>query len=165
MKAPAKKASAKRAPGKKVARKRAGTGRPSRYREEYAEQAFKLCLLGATDNDLANFFEVSERTVNAWKAAHPEFLQSIKRGKVQADAEVASRLYQRAIGYEVETVKVFQFQGKPVIVPLREKHAPDTAAGIFWLKNRDKARWRDKVDHEHGGADGGPINLTVTFRD
>jgi hypothetical protein len=32
-------------------------GRPSLYRDEFAEQARKLCLLGATDRDLAEFFE------------------------------------------------------------------------------------------------------------
>ena len=30
-------------------------GRPSSYRQEYAEQAYKLCLLGVTDADMADF--------------------------------------------------------------------------------------------------------------
>ncbi len=38
----------------------------SKYQEDYAEQAYKLCLLGATDNTLADFFEVSEQTINNW---------------------------------------------------------------------------------------------------
>ena len=28
-------------------------GRPTKYKEEYAEQAYKLCLLGATDKELS----------------------------------------------------------------------------------------------------------------
>ena len=74
------------------------TGRPTAYRKKYDKLALNYCLLGATDKELADFFEVSERTINAWKAAQPTFLQSIKRGKAQADAEVASRLYERACG-------------------------------------------------------------------
>ena len=54
------------------------TGRPSLYRPEYAEQAFKYSLLGATDDELARFFEVSERTIENWKIAHPEFLHALK---------------------------------------------------------------------------------------
>lgn len=48
-------------------------GRPTEYKDIYAKQAEKLCVLGATDSDLANFFEVSTRTITRWKAEHPEF--------------------------------------------------------------------------------------------
>jgi hypothetical protein len=75
-------------------------GRPTDYKTEYAEQTYKLCLLGATDKELANFFDVVESTINLWKQEHSEFSESIKRGKFQADANVADRLYQRATGYE-----------------------------------------------------------------
>lgn len=68
-------------------------GRPSAYKPEYAEQARKLCLLGHTDAELASFFEVSEQTINAWKHAHPVFLESIKKGKAVADSEVAAKLF------------------------------------------------------------------------
>lgn len=53
--------------------------RPTKYQEAYAEQARKLCLLGCTDAELADFFEVSEATINNWKLEYPEFLESIKR--------------------------------------------------------------------------------------
>lgn len=55
----------KQGSGGQLKTKHAG-GRPSKYREEYADQARKLCLLGATDADLASFFEVNEDTVNEW---------------------------------------------------------------------------------------------------
>lgn len=118
--------------------------RPSSFREEYAGQAFQLCLLGATDKDLANFFGVSETTVNNWKDAHPEFLEALKEGKQQADAKVADSLFQRALGYEHPEVKVFLHNGEPVLVPLTKHYPPDTTAAIFWLKNRRPDMWRDK---------------------
>ena len=40
-------------------------GRKSEYRIEYADQALKLCLLGATDKELAEFFSVSDQLVIA----------------------------------------------------------------------------------------------------
>jgi hypothetical protein len=126
-------------------------GRPTKYKTEYADQAYKLCLLGATDAEMANFFEVDEATINRWKEAHPEFCESIKNGKIKADAEVASSLYKRATGYKIDTVKVFQFQGEPVIVPVVEEIAPDTGAAMAWLKNRRKKEWRDKQDIEIDG--------------
>lgn len=127
--------------------------RPSSYRPEFAEQARKLCLLGATDKDLAGFFNVSEQTVNAWKGAHPEFLESLKDGKERADAMVAERLYRRALGYEHPAVKIFADpkSGAEQIVDYTEIYPPDTTAAIFWLKNRRPDLWRDKQDVEHSG--------------
>jgi hypothetical protein len=130
-------------------------GRPTAYKPEYAEQAEKLCKLGATDIELADFFEVSDRTIYRWQSQHPEFCQALKAGKDAADERVERSLYHRATGYTFEAVKIFQHQGQPVTVPYREHVPPDTTAMIFWLKNRRKDQWRDR--HEHTGADGGPL--------
>lgn len=121
-------------------------GRPSKYKDEYAKQAYKLCLLGSTDEDMADFFEVSKSTINNWKHDYPEFLDSIKRGKISADANVASRLYKRAIGYEHDEDKIFNHQGEALIVPTKKHVQPDTTAAIFWLKNRQPKMWRDKQE-------------------
>ena len=132
-------------------------GRPSSYRPEFAEQARKLCLLGATDAQLGEFFGVSEVTINAWKTAHPEFLKSLKDGKEKADALVAHSLYHRALGYKHDAVKIIAVargdnQGSSVEqVPYTEHYAPDTTAAIFWLKNRRPDLWRDKTETEHSG--------------
>lgn len=124
----------------------APVGRPTKYRPEMADQAEKLCRLGATDAEIADFFDVSERTINNWKADHPEFLQSIKRGKIQADAEVADRLFQRACGYSHGDEKIFVSEGQVVRAATVKHYAPDSTACIFWLKNRRPAQWRDKVE-------------------
>lgn len=130
-------------------------GRPTDYRPEYALQAEKLCKLGATDKELADFFEVVEDTINAWKVAHTEFSVSIKAGKDLADANVADRLYQRAMGFEHdgEEIKTLTSDTGSYIerVPIRKIYPPDTAAAIFWLKNRQKAKWRDKTETELSG--------------
>jgi hypothetical protein len=142
-KRPAKKSPAKRS---KVVKDLGG--RPTKYRSEYAEQGRKLCLLGATDNELADFFEISESTLNVWKIEHAEFAESLRRGKMVADANVGERLYERAMGYSHPEEKIFcdTRDGKVTRAETTRHYPPDTTAAIFWLKNRQKSRWRDRHD-------------------
>lgn len=126
-------------------------GRPTGYKKEYAGQARKLCELGATDVDLADFFEVSDRTIYRWASKYDEFCQALKAGKGMADDRVERSLYHKAVGYSFDSEKVFQHQGQIVRAPTREHVPPDTTAAIFWLKNRRKDEWRDKQEHEHTG--------------
>ena len=120
-------------------------GRKSEYRIEYADQALKLCLLGATDKEIAEFFSVSEQTLNSWKKKFPQFLESLKKGKAVADANVASRLYSRAIGYDAKATKFATNEGRITDkVEYIEHYPPDTTAAIFWLKNRQRDRWQDR---------------------
>lgn len=123
-------------------------GRPSSYKPEYVEQAKKLCELGATDVEMADFFEVAVSTFYKWKNAHPEFSEALKVGKTAADERIERSLYAKAIGYTFESEKIFQFQGKIIRAPCREHVAPDTTACIFWLKNRRPDLWREKLIQE-----------------
>lgn len=123
-------------------------GRPTDYKEEYCEQAEKLCKLGCTDKELGEFFDVDESTINNWKLAHPEFLESIKSGKQLADANVANRLYQRAMGFEHDSEEIKVIDSLVQRVPIRKVYPPDTTAAIFWLKNRQKEKWRDKLEQD-----------------
>lgn len=130
-------------------------GRPSSYKPDFARQAERLALLGATDRDVAEFFEVAESTVQQWKIVHPDFSEALKVGKETADNRVVQSLYRRATGYSYDAVKIFKPKGEaPTIVPYVEHVPPDPTSMIFWLKNRDKANWRDKVEHEHTAPKG-----------
>ena len=62
----------------------AKVGRPTEYKTEYNEQVYKLCLLGADDKRIADFFDIRESTLNLWKKKHPEFMEAIKDGKEKA---------------------------------------------------------------------------------
>lgn len=135
-------------------------GRPTKYKEEYAKLAYKLCLLRATDEDLARTFEVDEATINRWKLDHPSFCESIKEGREIADAEVAQALKHRAVGYYHNETKVLADGTK---VETTKYHPPDTAAAFIWLKNRQPKKWRDKQEHEIGGTGGG--NIKISFVD
>jgi len=136
-------------------------GRPTKYKPEYADLAFKFCLLKATDEQLAKFFDVPTRTIDNWKKRYPEFLQAIKRGKEEADARVSESLYDRAMGYEHEDVDIRVVQNKIVKTKIIKHYPPDPTSMIFWLKNRQPQTWRDKHDLEHSGKDGGPIIVEI----
>lgn len=119
-------------------------GRPTKYQAAYANQAYKLCLLGSTDEELADFFEVHVDTIYEWKKVYKTFSDAIKKGKQVADSQVADKLFKRATGYSHAAVKIFNDNGAPLTIPYVEHYPPDTAAAIFWLKNRQKDKWRDK---------------------
>lgn len=127
-------------------------GRPPKYKPEYAGQAAKLCRLGATDIELADFFGVGLASINRWKHAEPAFAEALKVGKDAVDDKVERSLVNRALGYSYDAVKIFMPAGakKPVYAPYREHVPPDVTACIFWLKNRRKKDWRDVHQHEVG---------------
>ena len=134
-------------------------GRRTCYRIEYVEQVYKLSLLGAIDKQIADFFGVTEVTINRWKLKHLDFCLSIKRGKAQADAEVAEQLYHRAKGYEHPETKVFCTNGEITTFEVVKHYPPETAAIAFWLKNRQKDIWRDSKDLTTGGQ---PIESLIS---
>jgi hypothetical protein len=125
---------------------RTDMGRQSSFKPEYIEQAQKLCKLGATDVEIADFFGVDVRTLYRWKGENEVFCQALKAGKEIADERVERSLFARANGYEHDEVDIRVVAGEIVQTPIRKYYPPDTTACIFWLKNRKQAEWRD-VNH------------------
>jgi hypothetical protein len=93
-----------------------GAGRPSLYKPEFAEQAYGLCLAGATNQELADGFDVGHSTIDNWLRKHPEFAQAVRSGRSLADGKVAHGLYARAIGYSYESTRVLLHRGEPLLV-------------------------------------------------
>lgn len=143
-------------------------GCPTKFKEEFIEQAFKLCLLGATDAKLADFFDVHVDTIYEWKKVHIEFSDALKRGKYAADSVIAESLYNRAKGMVIKEQQAIKLttkkqgedkDGNPTkmfgqtehieIVTLEREIPPDPVSTIFWLKNRQPKEWRDKQDIDH----------------
>ncbi len=134
-------------------------GRPTRYRDEYADQAYRLCMLGQTDAGLAVFFGVDESTINRWKVRHEEFCQSLTRGKTLADAEVAVSLHRRATGYTYTAEKLFIHKGNVIRIPVRMVVIPDAKAAIFWLRSRQASKWGDGQNTNLTGTVDVTLNL------
>jgi len=133
--------------------------RPTKYKDEYAKQAAKLCDLGATDKELADFFEVTESTLNLWKLKHAEFSESLKLGKDHANERVKRSLYNRALGYSHEEDDIRVVNGDIVITPTIKHYPPDTTACIFFLKNRLPDEFRANPDDQFRPAE--PITINI----
>lgn len=129
--------------------------KPSLYKPEYDVQARKLCLLGAIDKDLADFFNIRESTLALWKNANPSFKQALKEGKDFADAKVEKSLFMRANGYEAKETQTQLYRDEIKETETVKSLPPDTTACIFWLKNRRRGEWSDrkeisgKIEHTH----------------
>lgn len=127
-------------------------GRPSKYKPEFVQQAAKLSALGATDAEMADFFEVTISTFSLWKVQHKEFSEALKAAKDIADRRVETSLYNRAMGYSHEETDIRVVDGAVVMTPMVKHYPPDTTAAIFWLKNRKPQEWRDKRETELSGG-------------
>lgn len=122
--------------------------RQSTWKPEYVEAAKNFCLLGATDAQLAEFFNVSISTFKNWMKRYPELRSATTTGKLGADAKVAKSLYQRAIGYQQQEIDIRVIGGKVVQTVYTKKYAPDVTAQIFWLKNRQPELWKERRERD-----------------
>lgn len=133
----------------------------------------KLTLLeawardGLTDEQIAHNMGIRRETLYDYKNKFPNISNALKKGKEIVDIEVENALHKKALGYNVPVRKAFKVKeviyndnGKKIKETEHleyadeEIHVPaDTTAQIFWLKNRKKNEWRDKVEYETNNDD------------
>ena len=106
---------------------------------------------GLIEDQIARNIGICSDTLNEWKKRFPAISEAIKKGKAPVDYEVENALLNRARGYDYEEIRT-DATGKVIT---STKHVPpDTAACIFWLKNRRPDKWREKpVQQENGNND------------
>lgn len=112
---------------------------------------------GLTDEQIAHNCGVSRSTLNVWREKYQDISDTLKRGREVADREVENALYKSAIGHKETVKKVFRVKDK---LEEREEEIyipPNVTAQIFWLKNRKRDVWRDKIEQslEISGEDTG----------
>ena len=121
-------------------------GRPSKL-NTINYDGLRLCYSrGFTDSETAVALQVTEQTINNWKLADPKFFESIKDWKKEADENVTVSLYQRAYGYSHPETKPQWVVDHWEYAEMIKHYPPDPTSMIFWLKNRQPDRWRDKHD-------------------
>jgi hypothetical protein len=130
------------------------------WKTEYVRHVFYLSLLGATDVQIAQTFGVDPSTVERWKRDKPEFLESMRRGKMEADGKVVYSLFLAAVGYShpdevilTNRVKEYNDEGKVVkeyTKPLRVKtvknYPPNVTAALKWLQARQPEVWGNRLE-------------------
>lgn len=115
----------------------------------------KLLLLedwarqGLFDEQIAKNMGISEATLYNYKRQYPEIKEALRKGKEVVDIEVENAMLKRAIGYTI-TITEQKIDKDGFVHDLtRDLHIPgDVTAQIFWLKNRRRTQWRDKVEYE-----------------
>lgn len=102
----------------------------------------KLILLegwardGLTEEQIAKNMGIGRTTLYEWKQKEPNIANTIKKGKEVVDFEVENALLKNALDGNV-------------------------TAQIFWLKNRKKNEWREKVEVENTNTKNGVMEDLV----
>jgi hypothetical protein len=121
-------------------------GRPTKYKPEFAEIAEKLCAKCAfTDAQLADWFEVSVRTINEWKLRHLEFAEALKTGKAETDDLVERGTVAGIIGYYVLVDEMDRFGN---VRQLRKWISGNPHAGMKWLVARRPEQYRERKEDQ-----------------
>ena len=130
---------------------------------------------GLVDDQIAHNMGIARSTLNEWKKKYTVISDTLKKGKEIVDIEVENALFKKATGYtvivkkpikckkvvyehgrKVSEIETIEYAEEEVYIP------PETAAQVFWLKNRRPDKWRDKVDPETGDGNAPIINITVS---
>ena len=111
---------------------------------------------GLTDEDIAHNIGISRSTLKEWKKKIPAISATLNTNKAIADIRVENALFKKAIGCTVKEKVISKIKNPDGTVTETERTverelAPDTTAGIFWLKNRKPKDWRDKQEVELSG--------------
>lgn len=112
---------------------------------------------GLTDEQIAHNAGIHPDTLYDWQKRFPVISEALKKGKAPVDLQVENALLKKALGFTVKLKKPIKLRTKKqlkdngTIEEERIEYAdeevyipPETAAQIFWLKNRRPDKWRDK---------------------
>jgi len=137
-------------------------GIPSSKPPDVAERAYRLALLGLTNDEMAIAFGVAPRLFRQWREDDPELAAAVFAGRERADGEVVRALYKKAVGYEYDEDFATVRKERIIRTTLTKHVPPDTTACIYWLNNRTKRQerpWTNSQKMEVTGPKGGPILL------
>lgn len=119
-------------------------GQKSGFNERFQETFVRLSKDGKTLEQIADVIGVSSRTLQNWMGKHPDLFRAVKEARQVADDLVEAALFSRALGYSHPEEKIFCSEGMICRADTVKHYPPETQAAMFWLRNRQPARWREK---------------------
>ena len=98
---------------------------------------------GASDAQIADFFDISLNTLSLWRAKHETFHNALLGANDTLTPWIERSFAHRALGYSYDDEKVFydSARGEVVRVPIRVHVPPDPAAAKHWLERCGAPRW------------------------
>lgn len=164
----------------KEAKKVKDNGRPDSVPNTFElAKIYGLCLLGLSDTEIAIYCTVDITTFQRWCVDWPKLAGVLREGREDADAEIAKSIFRRGNGYShsedvIKTVsgtvrtdknvKIIATSGRATVVAIKttKNYPPDTQAGMYWLNNRQRDRWKNKIDDDTPvQLPSGPVNINV----
>lgn len=132
--------------GNQNAKGNKGGGAPTKFKPEYAPTAGRLCaMMGFTDEKLARFFGVTEKTIITWRMKHVEFATAVRVGKAETDDDVEREVLKGISGYFVEHEETIMISGKPAIKTVRKWVPGNPGVGMRWLALRRPEVYRENL--------------------
>lgn len=116
-------------------------GRPSKYDPKFCDEAINFMQDGYSVTAFAGHIGVACSTVFKWAEEHPEFSDALKTAQA-----LAAKWWE-------ERLRTVAMTGDG-----------NATACIFGVKNRSSKEWKDKVEQEHTGPDGGPVQFQQVVR-
>lgn len=107
---------------------------------------------GLTDNEICDYFGIPLSLFNKWLKAYPSFRDTLEEGRTEADVRVVEALHKSAVGYHLKhkktTIQVKNGRKTRRTVITESPVAGSVDAQKFWLTNRDKKHWKNRVSSE-----------------
>lgn len=148
-------------------------GRPEYpYHPGYDDKAVTLSIAGFTHQKMADVFGVAINTFRKWMDENESFMNAVRFGAEQADAEIERSLFMSAKGYNLKkritaVEKVFDDEGNDTgetrlrIHEWEEPQVPHPTSIIFYLSNRQNARYKRGDAGFQGGANAGGVEAVA----
>ena len=120
---------------------------------ENIERIVNWAANGLTNEEMARSMGVHRATLQRWIVDHGDICDAIKRGRLLACEAIENALFRKATGMVLEdTVEEYKGElrdGRPsngtvTKRTVRRQVPPDTAAVIFYLKNRMPDKYSDR---------------------
>lgn len=140
----------------------------------YLEEIKAWLENGNTEQSIAKSLRIAYSTFRDYKKEHKELKEVVDEGRRTADIAVQNSLFERCIGGQREVQKAVKLRevtykdGKRIKEAERIDYVTetvyvpaDTKAIIFWLTNRQKEEWKEKIAAAVTDADGKEVRVIL----
>lgn len=133
-----------------------------KHEESMAEEVARLARFGCTNEEIAEFYNITIATFQRYERDIKEFRDALMEGRMLDSMKSVDSLHKQALGYFVEEEEEAEHvtrQGDIVTLKKKTKKwiQPSATAAIYLLKTRHGDKWMDIIRTEANQN----LNITV----